>query len=131
MLCQTNFVLQIFKEVPFVPQYNKFWHSPYVYAVHTLTSNYYVFTNIKLLCVYSENYIFGKFDTFCRRLERIADMINTMEVFSGLGEIKIEGVDIIANKYKTIVDATKKKNYNLLDHRKGDVSFLSFTFPIS
>ena len=69
---------------------------------------------------FSENYIFGKFDTFCRRLERIADMINTMEMFSGLGDIKIEGVDIIANKYKTIVDSTKKKNYNLLDHRKGD-----------
>lgn len=50
-------------------------------------------------------------------------MINTMEMFSGLGDIKIEGVDIIANKYKTIVDSTKKKNYNLLDHRKGDVSF--------
>lgn len=56
-------------------------------------------------------------------------MINTMEVFSGLGEIKIEGVDIIANKYKTIVDATKKKNYNLLDHRKGDVSFYLLLFP--
>lgn len=79
---------------------------------------------IRYVCpFYSENYIFGKFDTFCRRLERIADMVNTMEMFSGLGEIKIEGIDVIANKYKTIVDATKKKNYNLLDHRKGDVSY--------
>ena len=81
------------------------------------------YTNRFTVFYFSENYIFGNFDTFCRRLERIADMINTMEMFSGLGDIKIEGVDIIANKYKTIVDSTKKKNYNLLDHRKGDVRF--------
>jgi dynein heavy chain len=64
------------------------------------------YTNRFTVFYFSENYIFGKFDTFCRRLERIADMINTMEMFSGLGDIKIEGVDIIANKYKTIVDST-------------------------
>lgn len=70
---------------------------------------------------FSENYIFGKFDTFCKRLERIADMVNTMEMFSGLHTVKIEGIDTIAVKYKTIVDATKKKNYNILDHRKAEV----------
>lgn len=32
---------------------------------------------------FSENYIFGKFDTFCRRLEKIRDMMNTIEAFSG------------------------------------------------
>ncbi|KAJ8315371.1 LOW QUALITY PROTEIN: hypothetical protein KUTeg_007521 [Tegillarca granosa] len=69
---------------------------------------------------FSENYIFGKFDTFCKRLERISDMINTMEMFSGLGDIKIEGIDSIAVKYRAIVDQTKKKNYDVLDHRKGE-----------
>lgn len=70
---------------------------------------------------FSENYIFGKFDTFCKRLEKIADMVNTMEMFSSLHMVKIEGIDTIAVKYKTIVDATKKKNYNILDHRKTEV----------
>lgn len=70
---------------------------------------------------FSENYIFGKFDTFCKRLEKIADMVNTMEMFSSLHTVKIEGIDTIAVKYKTIVDATKKKNYNILDHRKTEV----------
>ena len=50
-------------------------------------------------------------------------MTNTMEMFSGLGDVKIEGIDTLAVKYKTIVDGTKKKNYDILDHRKNDVSF--------
>lgn len=49
-------------------------------------------------------------------------MVNTMEMFSGLNDVKIEGIDNIAIKYKTIVDQTKKKNYDVLDHRKGEVS---------
>ncbi|KAH3727100.1 hypothetical protein DPMN_053025, partial [Dreissena polymorpha] len=69
---------------------------------------------------FSENYIFGKFDTFCKRLERIADMINTIENFAGLSDVKIEGIDVIAVKYKTIVDNARKKNYDILDHRKAE-----------
>jgi len=69
---------------------------------------------------FSENYIFGKFDTFCKRLEKIKDMINTMEQFAGLPLIKIEGIDTLIVRYKTIVDTTKKKNYDILDHRKGE-----------
>ena len=72
---------------------------------------------------FSENYIFGKFDTFCRRLEKIADMLNTMEAYSGLSDVHIEGIDLIAVRYKTIVDGTKKKNYDILDHRKPEVSY--------
>lgn len=49
-------------------------------------------------------------------------MVNTMEQFSGLVNIKIEGIDTIVVRYKTIVETTKKKNYDILDHRKGDVS---------
>ena len=33
---------------------------------------------------FSENYIFGKFDTFCKRLEKIRDMMNTIEAFTGM-----------------------------------------------
>ncbi|XP_023932721.1 dynein heavy chain 5, axonemal [Lingula anatina] len=69
---------------------------------------------------FSENYIFGKFDTFCKRLEKIGDMVNTMENFAGLGDIRIEGIETLAVRYKTIVDSAKKKSYDILDHRKGD-----------
>lgn len=48
-------------------------------------------------------------------------MVNTIEMFAGLPDIKIEGIDTIGVRYKTIVDGAKKKNYDILDHRKGEV----------
>ncbi|KAJ8385596.1 hypothetical protein AAFF_G00184580 [Aldrovandia affinis] len=67
---------------------------------------------------FSENYIFGKFDTFCKRLEKIANMTSTMENLSGLQHLKIEGIEKICVRYATIVTSTKTKAYNVLDHRK-------------
>ncbi|CAF4116331.1 unnamed protein product [Rotaria sp. Silwood2] len=69
---------------------------------------------------FSENYIFGKFDTFCKRLDRIVDVLNTIESLSGLQNIRVEGLEPIVVKYRSVVDAIKKKSYDLLDHRKPD-----------
>ena len=38
-------------------------------------------------------YIFGKFDTFCRRLGKIMRMFELIESYSKLGESKIEGIE--------------------------------------
>jgi len=38
----------------------------------------------------SENYIFGKFDAFCKRLEKIDYMLNTIENLAGVNNVKIE-----------------------------------------
>jgi len=92
------------------------YHSNALCKSHLKDTRWYVIST-----TFSENYIFGKFDTFCKRLERIADMINTMEMFAGLGDVKIEGIDVIVVKFKTIVDNAKKKNYDILDHRKAEV----------
>ncbi|KAI1889393.1 hypothetical protein AGOR_G00179320 [Albula goreensis] len=67
---------------------------------------------------FSENYIFGKFDTFCKRLEKIADITSTMESLSALQHLKIEGIEKIYVRYTTIVTSTKNKAYNVLDHRR-------------
>lgn len=69
----------------------------------------------------SENYIFGKFDAFCKRLEKIADMADMMERLSDLQHIKIEGIEKIHIRYQTIVTSNKSKAYNVLDHRKPEV----------
>ncbi|XP_071819604.1 dynein axonemal heavy chain 5-like isoform X1 [Apostichopus japonicus] len=69
---------------------------------------------------FSENYIFGKFDTFCKRLERIMDMLNIMECLGCLGDVKIEGIDSLFVRFQGIVATYKKKNYDILDHRKGE-----------
>ncbi|XP_029955923.1 dynein heavy chain 5, axonemal [Salarias fasciatus] len=67
---------------------------------------------------FSENYIFGKFDAFCRRLEKIADMASTLESLDALQNMRVEGVEKIFVRYQTIVSTTKSKTYDILDHRK-------------
>ncbi|XP_041462810.1 dynein heavy chain 5, axonemal-like [Lytechinus variegatus] len=81
---------------------------------------------------FSENYIFGKFDTFCRRLTRIADLVNTMESLSGLADVKIEGIDSLYIRFQGIVATHKKKSYDILDHRKGefDQDYMDFRSQI-
>lgn len=43
---------------------------------------------------FSEMYIFGKFDTFVKRLKKIVEMFETMEMYSHLADSKIEGTHI-------------------------------------
>ena len=40
--------------------------------------------------------------------------------FLGLTDVRVEGIDVLAIKFQNIVMATKKKSYDLLDHRKND-----------
>ncbi|XP_059149715.1 dynein axonemal heavy chain 5-like isoform X1 [Physella acuta] len=67
---------------------------------------------------FSEMYIFGKFDTFTRRLKKILDMFDTMDKYSHLAESKIEGMELMANKFNVIVTAIRKRPYDFLDQRK-------------
>ncbi|MGH0159990.1 UNVERIFIED_CONTAM: hypothetical protein FKN15_038542 [Acipenser sinensis] len=82
---------------------------------------------------FSENYIFGKFDTFCKRLEKLADVINTIENLSDLQNVKIEGVEKIYLRFQTIVTNTKSKTYDILDHRKQefDNDYTEFRYQIN
>ncbi len=43
---------------------------------------------------FSEMYIFGKFDTFSKRLTKIIEMFETFEMYSHLSDSKIEGTNI-------------------------------------
>lgn len=69
---------------------------------------------------FSEMYIFGKFDTFQRRLTKILNMFNTITTYSALEDSKIEGLEVMATTFQTIVLSMKKKQYNFLDQRKTD-----------
>ncbi|XP_067868157.1 dynein axonemal heavy chain 5 isoform X2 [Heterodontus francisci] len=81
---------------------------------------------------FSENYIFGKFDTFCKRLVKITYVINTMENLSHLQNVKMEGFDKIYVRYQTIISSTKSKTYDALDHRKQefDNDYLDFKYQM-
>ena len=47
-------------------------------------------------------------------------MLDTMELWSGISDVRLEGMDSIVTKYKALCDTVKKKSYDILDHRKGD-----------
>ncbi|KAJ1070130.1 hypothetical protein K5549_006678 [Capra hircus] len=67
---------------------------------------------------FSEMYIFGKFETFHRRLAKIMDIFATFKTYSVLQDSKIEGLENMITKYQGIVATIKKKEYNFLDQRK-------------
>ncbi|KAF0871450.1 DYH5 protein, partial [Crocuta crocuta] len=69
---------------------------------------------------FSEMYIFGKFETFHRRLAKIIDIFTTFRTYSVLQDSKIEGLEDVVTKYQSIVATIKKKEYNFLDQRKID-----------
>ncbi|XP_054862859.1 dynein axonemal heavy chain 5 isoform X2 [Amphiprion ocellaris] len=81
---------------------------------------------------FSENYIFGKFDAFCRHLEKIADMASTLESLAALQNMKVEGVEKIYVRYQNIVSTTESKTYDILDHRRleFDSDFSDFQFQV-
>lgn len=41
---------------------------------------------------FSENYVFGKFDTFCNRLKRILSIFDSLDDFKVLFDRKMEGL---------------------------------------
>ncbi|XP_053918562.1 dynein axonemal heavy chain 8 isoform X2 [Cuculus canorus] len=80
----------------------------------------------------SETYIFGKSEAFCRRLEKIAEVLTVIQTFSALSQSTIEGIDILAVKFKNIYQSFQKKQCDILDPRKSefDVDFLNFMAKI-
>ncbi|XP_070823538.1 dynein axonemal heavy chain 5 isoform X4 [Chaetodon trifascialis] len=69
---------------------------------------------------FSEMYIFGKFDTFQRRLNKILEMFSTISTYSALQDSKIEGLETTATRFQAIVLNMKKKHYSFLDQRRTD-----------
>jgi dynein heavy chain len=67
---------------------------------------------------FSEMYIFGKFDTFCKRILRVINMLNIIQNFSAIGNSDIEDIDILARQFTATVANVKRKSYDILDHRK-------------
>ncbi|XP_052061669.1 dynein axonemal heavy chain 8-like [Mytilus californianus] len=69
---------------------------------------------------FSEMYIFGKFETFCRRLDKIITLLNYIQIFSTLSESKVEGIETYGGRFQQILGSIKKKPYDFLDQRKVD-----------
>ncbi|KFV66664.1 Dynein heavy chain 8, axonemal, partial [Dryobates pubescens] len=80
----------------------------------------------------SEMHINRKSEAFCRRLEKITEIITVVETFSALSLSTIEGIDAMAVKFNKIYQSVQKKKYDILDLRKRDfdVDFVAFMTKI-
>jgi len=67
---------------------------------------------------FSESAIFGKFDQFCWRIQKLIDLFTTFNQFSYLQKSTIEGLDSILKQFNKIITVLKRKKYDFLDYRK-------------
>jgi len=56
--------------------------------------------------------------------------VELIDKSQGVENLRIEGIEEIAEQYKDIVDGLKKKNYDLLDFRRHEVGYLSTRWVI-
>ena len=70
---------------------------------------------------FSGMYIFGKFDAFVARCERIIEMFQVINMYSSLSDSKIEGLTPFSLKFNMILTSMKKKDYDFLDQRRQEV----------
>nr|WAW84834.1 axonemal dynein heavy chain A [Halisarca dujardinii] len=81
----------------------------------------------------SEMYVFGKFESLCKRLSDIRSMVLTVQSFSVLAKSNIESIETLNTRFQTIFTQIRKKNYNILDPRKYEfkADFAEFQRQIS
>ncbi|XP_028835842.1 dynein heavy chain 5, axonemal isoform X2 [Denticeps clupeoides] len=69
---------------------------------------------------FSEMYIFGKFDMFQRRLNKILSLFSIINTYSVLQDSNIEGLETVTTQFQAIVSAMKNKEYNFLDQKRTE-----------
>ncbi|CAK1540075.1 unnamed protein product [Leptosia nina] len=68
----------------------------------------------------SEMYIFGKFETFRRRLLKIIDLFQTYIIYYVLNKTTLEGIEEYAANFNKFFKTISSKTYDGLDHRRPD-----------
>lgn len=77
--------------------------------------------------------IFGRFDLFCRRVNKLKELFSTIKQFKTLEKHNLENINPIVNNFQTYVAAFKKKNHKLLDFNNNtfDRDFVEFNVDVS
>ncbi|XP_026319438.1 dynein heavy chain 8, axonemal-like [Hyposmocoma kahamanoa] len=68
----------------------------------------------------SEMYIFGKFETFKKRLLKIIDLFQTYIKYYVLNKTTLEGIEEFAATFNKLFKQISSKTYDALDHRRPD-----------
>ena len=81
---------------------------------------------------FSENLLFGKFELFCKRVQKLIDMFSTVRQFSALAKHKIDGMELLISNFFGIIKQFREKPYDLLDYTKNqfDRDYLEFNVSI-
>ncbi|GFR77163.1 dynein heavy chain 8, axonemal, partial [Elysia marginata] len=66
---------------------------------------------------FSEMYIFGKIFTFRTRIEKIIMMLTIDKEFSPLEQCSVEGMDVHAARFASLLNNLRKKGFDLLNYR--------------
>lgn len=66
----------------------------------------------------SEMYVFGKFNTFKTRLNKLIDVMEITVAHSILQSSRIEGINLYAKKFVSFFQTISSQTYDPLDHRK-------------
>uniref|UniRef100_A0A7S1KLW9 AAA+ ATPase domain-containing protein n=2 Tax=Percolomonas cosmopolitus TaxID=63605 RepID=A0A7S1KLW9_9EUKA len=66
---------------------------------------------------FSEQTIFGRFDAFCWRIQKLIDMFNTIHQFQLLANSKIENIQPITDQFKNVLTSIQGQSYDFLDHK--------------
>lgn len=65
----------------------------------------------------SEMYVFGKLETFKKRIEQIVDVLQTTTKYSILQSSTIEDIDLYAKKFSDFFKKISSQTYDALNHR--------------
>ncbi|XP_041836758.1 dynein heavy chain 8, axonemal-like [Melanotaenia boesemani] len=81
----------------------------------------------------SEIQIFCKFESFCKQLEKIKQIITVFKTYDSLGKSNIEGIENLARQFCTVCMDLKRKEYNILAPRSTEfeTNFMKFMDQIS
>eukprot|EP00960_Hanusia_phi_P046745 758011-Hanusia_phi.AAC.1 len=81
----------------------------------------------------NETQIFGKLDSFIKRVQKVLDMFVTFNQFKSLASHNIEGMEFLVKTFFDIMSEFKRKPYDLLDYDKTafDRDYLEYTSQIN
>lgn len=82
---------------------------------------------------FSDAVIFGKFDEFCWRIQKLIDLFTTIHQFKLLESSKIENIGPITEQFETILQNIQAQPYDFLDHtnKSFDEDYIKFNYDIT
>ena len=82
---------------------------------------------------FGDHQLFGKFDSFCKRLTKLIELFTTIKQFEDIKKHKLDSMEIIESKYDNQLETFKQRTGKLLEFQKTqfDKDYVAFNLAIS